>query len=201
MVLSVKRIVSSALVTSALLSPLASANNVNLGAYTIPASACQPTNSLEDEKLKLLNGAYVFRANETGSASLLCPLPLNGWRAGVDLFNQDFNDPTLNMTSFRVYYRDPNNCNTASGVQVRLRYRTATGLNSLNPNWVSWQTTQPGEFCFPGISTNTTREVPLVHSLRDDRLYHFLVIIKRSSTSESVVFSGIDFPINIVNPG
>ena len=201
MALSTKKILSLTLASSALLSPLAQANDLNLGAYTIPASACQPASATDSDKLRLSNGSYVFRGSATGTASLLCALPLNGWQAGVSLSSQNFSDPTMNMSSYRVYYRDPNDCHTGSGVSVRLRYRNESGLSSVGSNWESWQTTQPGNFCIPGTTNNTTHEVDLSHSLRTERLYHFLVSLRRTSTGQNVAFSGIDFPFQIFVPG
>lgn len=176
------------------------AYDVNLSAFTIPASACQPASAAHGEKLRLINGAYIFENGVTGEAALICPLSLNGWQAGVPLVNQDFGNPTMPMSSFRVFYKDPNDCQSSVGVEVTLRYRRSSGMITLPPTWTSSQEVNPGEFCFSGISGNTTTTVAKNHSLKDSRLYHFVVRIKRSAEAQNPAFSGIDFPLNVYIP-
>ena len=190
-----KTITSSIILATAFFSPYSLANQINLSAYTIPASACIPANPIDSDKLKLSHGSYVFASGETGSASLLCPLSLSGWKAGVSILDQNYLDPFISMSKYRVYYRDPNDCSSATGVEVRLRYRNKTGLIALNPKWHSWQDSDsPNTICYMGVTKNTTQEVTFSHNLKTDRLYHFLVKIKRLNTAQKPAFSGIDFP-------
>ncbi|MCF6254720.1 MAG: hypothetical protein L3J98_16770 [Gammaproteobacteria bacterium] len=192
-----QKTVGALVISTSLFSSIAFANDVNLAAYTIPANACLPANSETLDKVTIKNGAYVFKNNKIGTASLLCALPLNGWKSGVSLNTQKWNNPTMRMTSYRVYYKDPNNCSSLMGVQVQLRYRNTGGMQSVGNKWTSWTAGDIGSLCLPGILTNTTKTIPLNHSLRKDRLYHFLVKIKRSNAAQKVTFSGIDFPLNI----
>ncbi len=192
-----QKTVGALIISASLLSSIAFANDVNLAAYTIPANACLPANSETFDKVTIKNGSYVFKNKKTGSASLLCSLPLNGWKSGVNLSAQNWNNPTMQMTSYRVYYKDPTNCSSLMGVQVQLRYRNTGGMQSVGNKWTSWTAGDIGSLCLPGILTNTTKTVPLNHSLRKDRLYHFLVTMKRSKDTQKVTFSGIDFPLNI----
>jgi hypothetical protein len=174
---------------------------MELGATTIPASACRPARDSQDALVELKNGAYVFRSGQTGTVNLLCPLPLNGWRVGVPL-NQQFIDQGMNMSSYRIFLKDPRPCLDEVGVTARLRYRKSTaGRVNVGTTWKSW--IEPNSpFCFfpVGADAHKSVGVPLNHTLRNGRLYHFLVQMKRDSTAYNPVFTGIDFPIEVIIP-
>lgn len=189
--------ITATLSVSALLAPTASANDLELVSTTIPASACQPVNDEDDGLLRLRNGSFMFRGDEIGEASLLCPLPLNGWRVTRDEVDQFYDEPKMSMRTYRIYYRDENTCQSSHGVSARLRYRGMIGNTSTNasPWWDSWSLPpNSGDFCIPDTVNDQAREVEVRHTLRGDRLYHFLVRIYRGSTAVDPVFTGIDFP-------
>ena len=181
--------------TSALLSPAASGNDIELVSTTIPASACRPANDDGDALLRLRHGGYMFQPDAVGDVSLLCPLPLNGWRVSVDPFIQFLDGPEMDISSYRIYFQDENTCQSTHGVRARLRYRRTTGsfASNVTPWWTSWSEPDLGDICIPATSNDTTREVPVNATLRQDRLYHFLVQIRRESTDVNPVFTGIDF--------
>lgn len=193
-----RMITTAVFLTGVFFSPLGSANDLELLATTIPASACRPASDSQDALIRLSNGAFVFRNGQTGTASLLCPLPLNGWRVSVPVPDQ-FVDPEMNMRSYRIYYRDPATCSSSVRVRARLRYRNESGLQNVSPWWNSTNEGGGGPgpvLCNPGIETNTSEVVPVDHMLQTGRLYHFLVQITRVSGTANPVFTGIDFPGN-----
>lgn len=175
-------VASAAFVAGVFFSPVGFANDFELRSTTIPASACRPTHDINDELVKLKNGAYVFRQGKIGEVSFLCPLPLNG----------------VNMTSYRIFFKDSNRCLSSTNVHARLRYRNKNGQTPVSPKWTSTLETPPGEFCFPapGSDSNTTEVIPLIETLAPGRLYNFVVQIRRESDTQKVTFSGIDFPDN-----
>lgn len=200
----IKTMTFTALSITALSFSTVSANDAPLVSTTIPASACQPANAEDAALLRLRNGAYMFNAEDTGSASLLCALPLNGWQAHFSLFHQNVDGADMDMSSYRVYYHDDAPCSSQSGVRVRLRYRRTTGGTSSNatPWWSSPEGPENGSFCFPPIDAgqHTTAEIGVDHQLRPNRLYHFLIQMRRESTNANPVFTGIDFPYQEVLP-
>ncbi|MEE9423918.1 MAG: hypothetical protein V3V18_02940 [Methylococcales bacterium] len=177
-----RAIATAAFLTGVFFTPVGSANDLELLNTTIPASACRPIHDIDDERIKLKNGAFIFRNGMTGTASLLCPLQLSG----------------TNMTSYRIYFRDSNRCLSSVNVLARLRYRNKSGQKAVSPKWTSTFETPFGEFCFPapGSESNTTEVIPLVETLAPGRLYNFVVQITRELDTQKVTFSGIDFPDN-----
>ncbi len=193
-----RMIATATFLTGVFFSPVGFTNDLELLATTIPASACRPSSDSQDALIRLSNGAFIFRAGQTGTASLLCPLPVNGWRVSVSVPDQ-FVDPDMNMTSYRIYYRDPATCSSSVRVRARLRYRDESGMQNVSPWWNSTNEVEGGSvpgFCTPGIETNTSEEVPVNHMLPIGRLYHFLVQITRDTDTANPVFTGIDFPSN-----
>lgn len=168
------------------------ANDSRLAGVAIPASSCTPGGPSDSAKLELDNGAWVLVNGETGTATLQCPVAVapNG------------NGP-VGMTSYRVYFRDPSSNGVCTGspstVDVRLRYRnnSAAGFFNAGPNWSSdcgTSACNPSNFCLIHTAGFDRREVPLVHDIANDRLYHFFVRLTRENASDpSPAFAGIDF--------
>jgi hypothetical protein len=166
------------------------ANDRDLWATTVPASACQPRNETDAGKLLLSNGAWVFTGSETGSIVLYCPLPLNAFTL-TDFSNDN------DITRYRIYYRDTDG-GTAGGngglaipqqayISTRLVYRRSDGLYSAGNLWHSNVTPI-------NAVANTTAIMNNVHDVQFDALYSFYVVMYRANTSMSPAFSGIDFP-------
>lgn len=155
---------------------VASANSSQILSTTIPASACQPDNSVASGRVALSNGAYVFSGNATGTVTLYCPLPVGRTPSSGSNAN--------NISTYRVYYRDSDGTASSSEITTRLFFRDANGqgvigaLSSSNSS---------------NISVNTSRFVRLSHTLGFNRLYYFIVTMRRNSTTQNPAFSGIDF--------
>jgi hypothetical protein len=160
-----------------LFSGVAVANDQDVRATTVPATACQPRNSVEAERVVLSNGAWVFSGTNTGEVMFYCPLPLNAWT--VSNISND-ND----ISAFRVYYRDTDGAGNAARVTARLVYRLFDGLYSAGNTWSS--NVNP-------VTTNTTWLQDNPHDVRSLALYSFLVTLRRTNTSQEPAFSGIDF--------
>ena len=168
------------------------ANDSRLAGIAIPASSCTHSGPSNDAKLQLENGAWILSSGAIGTATLQCPVTIapNG------------NGP-VGMTSYRVYYRDPSSTgactDSPSTVDVRLRYRnnTAAGFFTAGPNWNSdcgTSACNPANFCLIHTSGFDRREVPLVHDIGNNHLYHFLVRLTRENANDpSPAFAGIDF--------
>ena len=157
---------------------LSFANDQDVWATTVPAPACQPVDSFQASKVRLSNGAYVFRGNSTGTVQFYCPLPLNAFT--VANFSHD-ND----ITKFRIFYRDSDGTGNAARVTARLVYRLANGLYAGGSTWNS---------NISNVTTNTTRIHNNPHDMRSASLYSFYVTLTRTNTSQDPAFSGIDFP-------
>jgi hypothetical protein len=162
-----------ALALSAALAPAAPllANDQDLVATTVPASACQAANPNSAGLLRMVNGSWVFLPGASGTAHLWCPLPLNQYT--VSNVSQD-ND----ITGYRIYYRDEG---PTSQVTVRLGYRDVDGLTWTGPTWVSADG--------PGNATD-------LHGNMHDvvvGLYSFFVTLTRAGLEEDPAFSGVDF--------
>jgi hypothetical protein len=157
-------------VSLAAAAPLA-ANDQDLLATTVPATACQAANPTSDGKLRLVNGAWVFLPGVSGTAYLWCPLPVNMYT--VSDASQD-ND----ITSYRIYYRDEG---PTSQVTVRLGYRDLDGFTWTGPTWVS-----------PDGAGNAQDHQANPHDVVIG-LYSFMVTLTRAGVEEDPAFSGIDF--------
>ena len=73
------------------------ANDAPLIATTVPASACEPADETQANKVRLSNGAWVFRGAHTGTVMFYCPLDLNGYDVNNLLHVND-------ISGYRVYY-------------------------------------------------------------------------------------------------
>ncbi|WP_414544119.1 hypothetical protein [Nostoc sp. CCY0012] len=153
------------------------ANDRDVLATTIPASACRPQNNVDDAKVALSNGAYVFTGSATGTVIFYCPLPINA-NTVSDMTNDN------DISAYRVYYRDTDGIGTGSEITTRLVYRDAAGLNGVGSTWSS------NVF---NNANNRTQFVNLNHDVGSNRLYSFLVTMQRTNTSQNPAFSGIDF--------
>src|SRR3712207_5930968 len=100
---------------------IASANDRDLIATTIPASACRPSNNMEDGRVRLSNGAYVFQGTFTGTVVFYCPLPINRFTIS------DATDDN-NISSYRVYCRDTDGAGNAAQVTTQLQFRNANNI-------------------------------------------------------------------------
>jgi hypothetical protein len=168
------------------------ANDSRLAGIAIPASSCTPSGPDDDARLRLDNGAWVLVSGATGTATLQCPV----------LVAPNGNGP-VGMTSYRVYFRDPSSTgvctDSPSSVSVGLRYRnsTAAGFFNAGPSWNSDCGTgacNPANFCIIHTDEFDRREVPLVHDIANNRLYHFFVRLTRENANDpSPAFAGIDF--------
>lgn len=177
MSLSKYLIACAAIATSFVVSSVASANDRDVEATTIPASACRPRNDVEDAAVGLSNGAYVFNGSATGTVILYCPLPIN--RHTISDMTND-ND----ISTYRVYYRDTDGMGTGAEIETRLHYRDSNGLHAVGTTWSSNES---------NMTDNTIRYVNLNHNVGFDRLYFFTVIMRRTNTEQDPAFSGIDF--------
>ncbi|OCQ98811.1 hypothetical protein BCD64_22420 [Nostoc sp. MBR 210] len=175
-----KNFLAAATIAASLIVPsVASANDRDITATTIPATACRPNSDSGDASVVISNGAYVFNGSATGTVTLYCPLPINA-NTLVDFSNDN------DISRYRVYYRDTDGIGTASEIKVNLTYRDANGLTPVGGTWSS------NGF---NIIDNTTRFVDLIHDVGLDRLYSFVVTMQRTNTTQNPAFSGIDFPV------
>jgi hypothetical protein len=170
--------VLSTLVAIAAALPLR-ANDQDVLATTVPATACQPASTTSAEKMAISNAAWTFAGAATGTVFLYCPLPINGNTvsgAGND------ND----ISSYRIYYRDSDGTGAAAEVTTQLVYRRSDGLYSGGAEWSSNSN-------LLNTTTNTIDFQDNVHDMTANGLYSFYVTLKRTNTGESPAFSGIDF--------
>ena len=174
-------------------------NSWNLGATTIPASACQPVDSTDAGVVKLSNGAWVFDVNAPASASFYCPLHLNE----VQL-NDPFG-PNTYLDQYRVLYRDPDGgflgcpggvCPPPAGqqaiIQVELTYRDVNGMQKVpGSKWTSMVSSFVNT-----ANTHATKKVG--ESFVPGAIYAFEVTMTRANPALKPAFSGIDFcPLSI----
>ena len=161
------------------------ANDAPLLATTVPASACEPVNEAQANKVKLVNGAWVFNGAHTGTVTFYCPLSLNGFDVNNIL---NVND----MSGYRVYYRDSDGGTIIGGkakVTARLTYRKHDGMYSGGTVWSS-------RFTPAGQTSNTTAYKANNHTVQKNALYSFVVTLYRSESAQQPAFSGIDFPLD-----
>lgn len=178
--MNIKNWLSFAIIAALSAAPMpALANEPEVANTTIPASACRPESNVDDGQVVLSNGAYVFNSNITGTVRLYCPWTING--NTIDLTNDN------DMSSYRVYYRDPDGMGNSYEITTLLAYRDPNG-QAQPPGQVAWSSNTANG------TVNTTQSVQLSHDLGSNRLYYFIVTIRRNSTSQNPAFSGIDFP-------
>lgn len=182
--MNIKRCLGAVIIGSLLSwTTVASANSSDILSTTIPASACQPNTPVASGRVALSNGAYVFSGNATGEVVLYCPLPVSRHpsRGGIN---------PNSISTYRVYYRDSDGAGNASEITTRLFYRDANGQAVVGSAFSS---------NLSNITANTARFVTLSHTLQFNRLYYFIVTIRRNSTAQNPAFSGIDF--EFIPPG
>ncbi|BAY29439.1 hypothetical protein NIES2107_12820 [Nostoc carneum NIES-2107] len=178
--LNIKKWLSFAIIAAISAAPMsASANDAEVANTTIPASACRPESNVDDGQVFLSNGAYVFSGNNTGTVRLYCPWTINGNTSNLTNDND--------MSSYRVYYRDTDGISNSSEITTLLAYRDPNG-QAQPAGQVAWSSNTAN------ATANTTQTVQLSHDLGSNRLYYFIVTIRRNSTSQNPAFSGIDFP-------
>ena len=176
--MNISRIILAALVILAALTSAPSfANDQDIWSTTVPASSCQPANSIHLAKVTLSNGAWVFRGNNTGTVAFYCPLPVNAFT------KSDFSNDN-DISRFRVYYRDTDGMGLTSRVTARLTYRRSDGSYVAGSTWSSDNFAN---------NANTTRLHTINHDVRANALYAFYVTLRRTSNAQSPAFSGIDF--------
>lgn len=158
---------------------IASANSNDVKATTIPASACRPENDATDERVALINGAYVFAGNATGTVRFYCPLPLTEYTTSGIGGNS--------LSHYNVYYRDTDGTGNAAQIQTALYYRS-TSLVPVSPIFNSNTVNTGGNLTNDRIQT-----VLFNHTFDSPRLYFFAVSIRRDNTNQNPAFSGIDF--------
>lgn len=157
------------------------ANDQDVRATTVPATACQPATHAMAALVQISNAAWTFAGNATGTVYLYCPLPINGNTvsgAGDD------ND----ISAYRIYYRDSDGTGAAAEVTTRLLYRRSDGLYSGGAAWSSNSN-------LLDTTTNTVVFHLNAHDMTADGVYSFLVTLRRTNTDASAVFSGIDFAL------
>jgi len=145
----------------------------------IPASACSPVNEVQAESVYLQAGSWAFTDNSVGTVVLNCPVPRNAFRPPET-------SPLyiVGIEGYRVFFSDSDAAGTNSVLRVRLCARTAgRGLHLVGQMWVSSPSTPKHQIQF----------VPTPHIVEVDALYFFQVQMSRSTTSERVLFAGIDF--------
>ena len=151
------------------------ANDQDLLATTVPATACQPANPTSHGRVGLTNGAWVFLPGVTGTAYLWCTLPVNMYT--VSDASQD-ND----ITYYRILYRDSDGAGNAAQLTVRLGYRHQAGFTWAGSTWVSTG----------AADTNTFDHHWNPHDVAVG-VYSFMVTITRTVETEDPAFGGIDF--------
>ncbi len=157
------------------------ANDQDLRATTVPATACQPATQARSAMVLISNAAWTFAGNATGTVYLYCPLPVNGNTVSAAGDDTD-------IATYRIYYRDSDGTGNAAEVRTRLIFRRSDGLYSGGAEWSSNSNVLDTE-------TNTTAYHNNPHDMTDDGVYSFLVTLRRNNTDELAVFGGIDFHI------
>ncbi|MGR9053132.1 MAG: hypothetical protein ACU84J_10825 [Gammaproteobacteria bacterium] len=160
------------------LAEVGSANDHDLVATTIPASACTPANNVQAGLVYLSNGSWMFTGNATGGVVFYCPLPLNSYTVSDNTNDND-------MTHFRVYYRDTDATGSAANVTARLVRRRTDGSTLLGAQFNSDNV---------NIDVHTAQIQPYLHDLAFSAIYSMQVTMARRNTSENPMFTGIDFP-------
>lgn len=155
------------------------ANDQDVRATTVPATACQPASLAVAAKMQISNAAWTFAGGATGTVYLYCPLAING-NTVSDASNDN------DISAYRIYYRDSDGTGAAAEVTTRLIYRRSDGLYSGGPTWSSNSNVLD-------TTTNTTAFHDNPHDMTAAGVYSFLVTLRRTNTDQSAVFSGIDF--------
>ena len=174
-----------------ILSP-ARANDRDLRAITIPASACHVSRDYPYASDPLPHGdGFIAQSSATDLTivSLRCPLPINN----IDLSGAtDDND----VSKIRVHYRDSDGFGYNASVNVGF-YRTrsvATSDGFTTDVVCRWQSDVNGT----GASTGAMTSAACPHDISSGAFYYFrvgLVLTKSPSSGlYSVSFVGIDFP-------
>jgi hypothetical protein len=186
--------VLGALLASAALAGLApataAANDLGLRAITIPASACQKTsgNLGAGATAKLETGFWSLGAPANASSQLVlnCPLPLSN----VPLSSST---STVNLTSFRIVYRDTDALGKGVGVGVILdKTKLQTNGQFLQTVVCSWDSDANGTGS-QGFANSTKT---CSHTLEAGAFYHFFIYLYTASPYgyTQAGFGGIAFP-------
>lgn len=157
------------------------ANDQDVQATTIPASACRPESDTADASVRMVNGAFIFNGNSTGTVRFFCPLPIN--RLTVSGPSND-ND----LSRYRVYYRDTDGTGNAVEITTHLFYRNSDANASI-PVGAAWSSNSN----LSNLTVNTSLYVLQAHQFEVFRLYFFVVTMRRNNTNQDPAFSGIDF--------
>jgi hypothetical protein len=157
------------------------ANDRDLEATTIPASACRPESDSVDASVRMVNGAYIFNGNSTGTVRFFCPLPIN--RLTVSGPSND-ND----LSRYRVYYRDTDGTGNAVEITTHLFYRNSDANASI-PVGAAWSSNSNPS----NLTVNTSFYVLQAHQFEVFRLYFFVVTMRRNNINQDPAFGGIDF--------
>jgi hypothetical protein len=155
------------------------ANDPDLRATTVPATACHPLRAASGDQveLSLPELGWVFSGTEVGTVMLYCPLPVNN--------NTVFDGSNDNdMTTYRVLYTDTDGMGAAAEVRVWLVFR---GINASNQVPASvWSSNSSNVM----VANQAFQFVG--HDLQP-ALYSVLVRLSRATDLERPVFRGIDF--------
>ncbi|WP_096331558.1 hypothetical protein [Nannocystis exedens] len=144
----------------------------------IPASACSPESPDDDAVLQLSNGSWVFAPNETGTATLWCPVATDKPHSALDPYS---------INNLRLWYRDTDGTATGSQVTAQLYHRSdsasnpssmTAGIDSNSSSATSNNT------LWADVTTNTT----------SNALFFVRVTISRNLSSLNVAFHGVDLP-------
>ncbi|MEG5035200.1 hypothetical protein [Microcoleus sp. AT3-D2] len=163
------------------------ANDPDVQATTIPASACRPESDTADASVRMVNGAFIFNTNSTGTVRFFCPLPIN--RLTVSDSSND-ND----LTGYRVYYRDTDGTRNLAEITTHLFYRNSNAGSSIPVN-AAWSSNSPPPIgTAPLVNTSFFFDAPN-HQFEAFRLYFFVVTMRRNNTNQDPAFSGIDFVV------
>ncbi|MEG5065958.1 hypothetical protein QUB33_20280 [Microcoleus sp. B3-A4] len=156
------------------------ANDQDVQATTIPASACRPESNTADASVRMVNGAFIFNGNSTGTVRFFCPLPIN--RLTVSDSSND-ND----LSAYRVYYRDTDGTGNLAEITTRLFYRNSDASSSIAVGAAAWSSNSSN------LRVNTSFYVPQAHQFGVYRLYFFVVTMRRNNINQDPAFGGIDF--------
>jgi len=163
----------------AIISSIAQANDRDLRATTIPASACQSTAVFSG--FLSSQGNWVASGGSNSFVALVCPLPLNN----IDLGGTtDDND----LSKFRVHYRDGDGVGTAAQVALNLYRITVTTTETFSRQFICSFFSAPSTTSY----TRTTRSC--AHDLVFGSFYVFNIEINAGQNTGDTEFVGIDFP-------
>jgi hypothetical protein len=161
------------------------ANDRDVQATTIPASACRPESNTADASVRMVNGAFIFNPNSTGTVRFFCPLPIN--RLTVSDSSND-ND----LTGYRVYYRDTDGTGNLAEITTHLFYRNSNAGSSIPVNAAWSSNSNPSNLT---VNTSFFVDDPN-HQFEAFRLYFFVVTMRRNNnTNQDPAFGGIDFVV------